>query len=217
MANVIVTGPGKCGGSLLMQILTELDIDTGFPKGLTFKNNDAGGNYEKKLRGSGTKFPLPYVIKEPQMCADIDLRIKKLKLSVDHIYILLRRPGPEAVALEFMRRGSSNPETFEEGLRCKDLERTTRGIARRELQVVNLVAELQIPHTLVSYPRFASDINYAFMKFWFLWEKFDIKKKDLLHVMDKVVDQKLVTQAYTSQPEWNRAKMREALHTRGNL
>jgi hypothetical protein len=217
MSNVIITGPGKCGGSLLMQLLTELGIDTGFPKGLTFENNDAGGNYEWQTRGNRAKIPFPYVIKEPQMCADIDLRIKKLGLSVDHIYILLRRPGPEAVALEFLRRGSSNPDTFEEGLRCSDLEKVTRGIARREVQVANLVAELQIPHTLVSYPRFASDFDYAFMKFWFLWDRFGISKGDLFRVMTQVVDQGLVKHAYDSQPEWNRAKMREAAHTRGQL
>lgn len=217
MANVIITGPGKCGGSLLMQILTELGIDTGFPKGLTFKNNDAGGNYEKKLRGSSVKLPLPYVIKEPQMCADIDLRIKKMKLDVDHIYVLLRRPGPEAVALEFMRRETKHKDTFEEGLDPRDLEKVTRAIAQRELQVVNLVAEIQSPHTLVSYPRFASDLNYAFSKFWFLWDRFGITKARLKEVMDQAVDTKLVQQAYDAQPEWNRAKMREAWNFRRKL
>jgi hypothetical protein len=200
-----------------MQLLTELDIDTGFPKGLTFKDNDAGGNYEKKLRGKSMQFPLPYVIKEPQMCADIDLRIKKLALDVDHIYILLRRPGPESVALEFMRREAEDKETFEESMSGRDLERVTRAIARRETQIVNLVAELQIPHTLVSYPRFASDLNYAFMKFWFLWDRFGITKDRLKEVMDQVVDTKLVQQAYASHPEWNRATMREHWYWRKNL
>jgi hypothetical protein len=200
-----------------MQMLTELGIDTGFPKGLTFKNNDAGGNYEKRLRGKGVSTPLPYVIKEPQMCADIDLRIKKLSLSVDHIYVLLRRPGPESVALEFMRREARDKENFEEGLDGRDLAAVTRAITQREIQIVNHVAELQIPHTLVSYPRFASDLNYTFMKFWFLWEKFGILKADIKEVMDKVVDDKQVQHAYNIQPEWNRAKMREAWNWRKNL
>ena len=209
MGNVIITGPGKSGGSLLMQLCTELGIDTGFSKGLKFKNNDAGGNYEKSLRGSSIVKPIPYLIKEPQMCADIDLRIKRLRLDVHHIYILLRRPGPEACALEFMRRGSGNPHRFEETLRSEDLKRVEKGMALRECQIVNLVAEMDYPHTLVSYPRFADDLDYTFLKVKFMWDKHGITKDQLEAVMDKVVDKKLVKRAYDSHPEWTRAKMRE--------
>ncbi len=214
MGTVIVTGPGKSGGSLLMQISTELGIDTGFSKGLAFKGNDAGGSYEKSLRGSSIVKPIPYLIKEPQMCADIDLRIKRLNLDVEHIYILLRRPGPEACALEFMRRGTGHPESFEETLRGTDLKRVEKGMALRECQIVNLVAEMDHPHTLVSYPRFADDLDYAFLKFKFMWDKHGITKDKLKAVMDTVVDKKLVKRAYDSHPEWNRAKMREVWNFR---
>lgn len=216
MGNVIVAGPGKSGGSLLMQLFTELGIDTGFPKGLSFENNDAGGSYEKRLRGSGIKFPLPYVVKEPQMCSDIDLRIQRLNLDVDHIYIMLRRPGPEACALEFMRRGAPDKAKFEEQINGDDLKRVTAGMQLRECQIVNLVAEMDLPHTLVSYPRYADDLDYAFLKFKFMWDKHGITKARLKEVMDKIVDKKLVKHAYDVQPEWNRARMREAWKFRRN-
>ena len=32
-SHVLICGPGKCGGSLLMRIFTELGMDTGFVKG----------------------------------------------------------------------------------------------------------------------------------------------------------------------------------------
>ena len=216
MGTVIVTGPGKSGGSLLMQIFTEVGIDTVFDMGNMFKTNYCGGSYEKRLRGSGTKPPFPYVIKEPQMCVDIDLRIQRLKLDVDHIYILLRRPGPEACALEFMRRGAPDKGKFEEQINGVDLERVTKAMQLRECQVMNLVAEMDLPHTLVSYPRFADDLDYAFLKFKFMWDKHGITKARLKEVMGKIVDKKLVKHAYDSQPEWNRAKMREAWKFRRN-
>jgi hypothetical protein len=225
MSNVIVTGPGKCGGSLLMKILTELDIDTGFPKGRKFEktNGDCGGHYEKKVRGSGVKRPLPYVIKEPQMCADIDLRIEALKLDVDMVYILLRRPGPQAAALEFMKsrtRGGSlsrhDPykKWFERSLNGRDLEKMTEAIATRELQIVNLVAELDVPHTLVSYPRFASDLDYAYSKFGFILKKHGISKDKFKEVCDECINSDIVDAAYNDMPEWYRAAMREAWNFR---
>jgi REP element-mobilizing transposase RayT len=211
-----------------MQIFTELGIDTGFPKGRTFKktNGDCGGCYEKKVRGSGVKRPLPYVIKEPQMCADIDLRIEALKLDVDHVYILLRRPGPQAAALEFMKsrkRGGSlsrhDPYKlwFERSLNGRDLESMTDAIATRELQVVNLVAELDVPHTLVSYPRFASDLDYAYSKFRFILEKHDISKKRFKKVCNVCINKDIVDAAYADMPEWYRASMREAWNFRPRI
>lgn len=219
MGNVIVTGPGKCGGSLIMWIFTELGIDTGFPKGRTYNktSGDCGGLYEKKFRGSGIKLPLPYIIKEPQMCADIDLRIEALELEIDHVYILFRRPGPQAVALEFMKSRTNRVDLHDpdwyllhKNLNPRDLEKVTDAIAIRELQIVNLVAELDVPHTLVSYPRFASDLDYSYSKFRFILEKHDISKTTFEEVCNRCIKSEFVEAAYREMPEWYRATMREA-------
>ena len=219
MSNVIVTGPGKCGGSLIMWIFTELGIDTGFPKGRTYRktNGDCGGLYEKKFRGTGVKKPLPYVIKEPQMCADIDLRIRALSIDVDHVYIMLRRPGPQAVALEFMKSRANkvdvnDPDWYllHESLTTRDFDKVTAAIGTRELQVVNLVAELDVPHTLVSYPRFGRDLDYAYSKFRFILEKHNISKEKFKEVWERCVSPDIIDAAYAEMPEWYRATMREA-------
>lgn len=212
---VIITGPGKCGGSLLMSVLTNLGMDTGFPKSKV--QGDVGGNYEWPLRGSRMKTPFPHIVKEPQMCTDIDLRIKKLNLEVDHIYILLRRPGPIAPALEFMRRESGNKDVFEEGLNGDDLDRVERGIAKRIEQVVHLIAELDFPHTLLSYPRFAADYEYAYSKLSHLMNQYNIPYDKFCEVMGANVDRKLVREAYASMPEWVRAYMRETYTFRKRL
>ena len=219
MSNVIVTGPGKCGGSLIMWIFTELGINTGFPKGKTFDETegDCGGHYEWRCRGNKMRKPFPYVIKEPQMCADIDLRIQTLGLDVDHVYIMLRRPGPQAVALEFMRSRThridvNDPNCYllDISLNPRDLEKVTNAIATRELQVVNLVAELDIPHTLVSYPRFGRDIDYSYSKFRFILEKHGISKNKFEEVCNRCINSDIIDAAYNDMPEWYRASMREA-------
>lgn len=219
MSNVIVTGPGKCGGSLIMRIFTELGIDTGFDKGRTFDEaeGDCGGHYEWKCRGTRMEKPFPYVIKEPQMCSDIDLRIDALGLEVDHVYILLRRPGPKAAALEFMKSRTNrinihDPDYYmsQKSLNGRDLDKVTEAIATRELQLVNLVAELDVPHTLVSYPRFASDLEYSYSKFRFILEKYGISKESFKEACDECINTDIVEAAYNEMPEWYRATMREA-------
>ena len=207
-SHILIAGPGKSGGSLLMYIFTELGINTGFPKGKFA--DDCGGHYEKNLRGSHTiKRPFPYVLKEPAMCADIDLRIEALQLNVDHIYIMLRRPGPMAAALEFMRRGSKDRENFERTMDHEGLDKLTDGFTTRIIQLVHLVAELDIPHTLVSYPRYASDHRYAYNKLRFIMEKHGISLEQYTKVAEKCIDKAQVKHAYDVMPEWCRARMRE--------
>lgn len=219
-----------------MCILTELGLETGFPKGA---RGDVGGRYEWALRGQRMKKPIPEIIKEPQMCADIDLRIEKLKLKVDHVFIMLRRPGPLANALEFTRpRGtvSQEEEDFRDELICQskgihldtleaiekfksqkdrgitadDLEKIEGCLTRRVIQVVHLVAEMDIPHTLVSYPRYAAEPEYAYKKFEPLLKKHDIDYDTFLDVHKRCVDKAQVDYAYNNMPEWCRAMMREA-------
>jgi hypothetical protein len=219
MSNVIVTGPGKCGASLLMRIFTELGMDTGGEKGREFEHNNCTGNYEWPLRGKKLKRPIPYIIKEPQMCCDIDLRIEVLKLDVDYVYVMLRRPGPEAAALEFMRHNSTRLDAsdFERSINGTILERVTESMKLRELQVIHHLAELDIPHTLVSYPRYAADFEFAYSKFGFLMKKYSVSLEKFVEVCERVVDPKQVQAAYDSQPEWNRAKMREVWNFRDLL
>lgn len=213
-----------------MRIFTELGIDTGFPKGLKFDKHggDCGGYYEKRLRGRGVKKPLPYVIKEPQMCADIDLRIEALDLTVDHVYIMLRRPGPQAAALEFMksrtrppkaaaRRGDPDNWIMAHALNGRDLDAVTEAMATRELQLIHLVSELDVPHTLVSYPRFASDYKYSYSKFRFILEKHNISEAKFKKVCDQCINTDLVDVAYNEMPEWYRATMREAWNFRPRI
>jgi hypothetical protein len=198
-----------------MYILTELGIDTGFPKGLDHSpygilGNDCGGRYEMNLRGSTIiKRPFPYVLKEPQMCSDIDLRIERLALDVDHIYIMLRRPGPIANALEFMRRGAREPKNFERSMSGADLDMLTEAFMTRISQLTHLVAEMDIPHTLVSYPKYASDHEYAYSKFSFLMGKYNISFNQYKEVAERCVDKKQIQHAYDVMPEWCRARMRE--------
>jgi hypothetical protein len=158
------------------------------------------------------------------MCADIDLRIDALDLEVDHVYMLLRRPGPQAAALEFMKSRTHrvslhDPDQYliHKRLNPRDLEKVTEAIATRELQLVNIVAELDVPHTLVSYPRFARDLDYSYSKFRFILEKHNISKDTFREVCHRCINSDLVDAAYNEMPEWYRASMREAWNFRPKI
>jgi hypothetical protein len=210
-SHVLIAGPGKSGGSLLMQMFTEMGMDTGYSKDYKQVKTNVGGHYEWKIRGKDMKRPFPYLLKEPQMCTDIDIRIDRLKLRVDHVYVLLRRPGPVANALEFLRRGvpDAKKEQFETHVRTEAVDKIERGMNLRIQNLVHLLAEMDLPVTLVSYPKWAHDGAYGYKKFDFLVKKYDISQKTWNRTIAKCVDPKLVEKAYADFPDWQRSYMRE--------
>lgn len=204
--HVLLVGPGRVGGTLLMQIFTELGLPTGFDKGIKIDFHK-GERYEWPCRGTRERTPFPYIIKEPKMCTDIDLRVDKKKWDVDHVYILLRQPGPIACALDFMAR--DKPKGWEHRLEVRDLDRAERGFMRRIMQVTHLVAHMDVPHTLVSYPRWAEDPIYFSSKFKFLLDKFSVSRKQVEQQLKVCVDQKEIERVKSDMPPWLRKYMRE--------
>lgn len=197
-----------------MQLFTELGMPTGFDKGGYIKGVDVGGNYEWPVRGARMNKPkyqpTPYIFKEPKMCTDIDIRAKKMGWTYDHVYILLRRPGPVANALEFMRRGTTvSKEEFDYRVRTYSIDRIERGFTNRIQNLIHILAELEVPVTMVSYPKWAAEWKHGYRKFRWLLDKCGISKEAWRQVCSDTINKNLIDQAYADFPEWHRSYMRE--------
>src|SRR5258706_14981308 len=70
--HIIISGTGRAGTTFLIQLLTELGLDTGFPKGLTLDLNSRAG-MELDIRDPHA----PYVIKSPWLCDYLDDVLKE--------------------------------------------------------------------------------------------------------------------------------------------
>ena len=84
--HTIISGTGRAGTTFLIQLLTELGLDTGF-KDITsnvFKNCNAG--MEQDIRGKYA----PYIVKSPWLCDHIEEILESEKCVIDIAYITIR-------------------------------------------------------------------------------------------------------------------------------
>jgi hypothetical protein len=191
-----------------MKVFTELGMDTGFKKGQPLHHTE-GQRYEWPVRGTRTQHPIPYIIKEPKMCTDLDLRIKANGWQIDHIYILTRSPGPAAPAKAFIEKGHPRGSA---PIDERKMLKVTRWFTRRYIQLIHAAAELSCPVTLVSYPKFAEDPDYAYDKFKYLIKTHaGAYRGEFIEKLREFADPEEIVYARESAPERDMTYMRECV------
>src|SRR5215831_18269185 len=84
--HVVISGTGRAGTTFLVQLLTDLGLDTGFdsPTSGIYPNCNAG--MERDLREPNA----PYIVKSPWMCDYLDEVIRNRQVVIDHAVIPMR-------------------------------------------------------------------------------------------------------------------------------
>ncbi len=160
-SKIIVTGPGKCGTSYFMKLLSELEFDTGFDA----KDSSVIAGYEGEKRYHGfewtirgkhaEKKDMPYIIKDPYLCLDLPERAKKWDWDIEHVYVLLR--DYKDIANHHWRFSGSKQEDLNEE---KFMEEYETKAAVFVGSIVQTVVREKIPHTFLRFPRMVTDPLY---------------------------------------------------------
>lgn len=155
----IVTGPGRCGTTYFMKLLTELDFDTGFSK--THPSVKPEGwvgpwqRFEFGIRGrhAHKARKQPSIIKNPHLCRDLIKRAARWGWDIDHVYVLIRDYDNIADHL-WDRRHKGEP--FD-----KEIWQVYRDVAARDVGdlMYQLISE-DIPYTFLTFPRIVTDPHY---------------------------------------------------------
>lgn len=136
--HVIVTGTGANGTTFLMDIFTEMGLDTHFPPGhQSFEYHDPSVN------------PLPKIIKRPQFCEDLDCWLNR-GLIVDHAIILMRSLRDAAKSREAVYRmlgPDADGSLF--GTICP--EEQEKALARLLGQLMSTLANRRVRHSFLDY------------------------------------------------------------------
>src|SRR5436309_11606939 len=84
--HLIISGTGRTGTTFLVQLLTELGLDTGFADSRSeiFSNCNAG--MELDIRRPDA----PYIIKTPRLCNYLDEVLQSGQVIIDHAIIPMR-------------------------------------------------------------------------------------------------------------------------------
>ena len=84
--HVVISGTGRIGTTFLIQLLTNLGLETGFtPQNMTVSENSRAG-LEYDIRNENA----PYIVKNPWFCDYAEEVLKQDDIFIEHVFIPMR-------------------------------------------------------------------------------------------------------------------------------
>jgi hypothetical protein len=111
------------------------------------------------------RLPIPYLVKNNYLCKDLNSATDKWDWEIDHVYVLLRSMKGIVDSRWRFHRKPTDP--FEPGFETGWTARTRKDVTSLFTQI----AERDLPHTILWYPRLAQDPYYLYRKLDFLMEQ----------------------------------------------
>ncbi len=190
-SKIIVTGPGKCGTSYFMKLLSELGFDTGFdPTDPSTSHGYTGDKtykgFEWTIRGKhANKEGQPRIIKDPHLCLDLMERAEKWDWDIEHVYILLRDYKDVANHHWHFRKDPNNTLVEAEVKGSYELK-----AAKFVGNIVSTVVTESIPHTFLTFPQIVTEPLYLWAHCPLITD--NISYDTFRDAFDKVADVKKV-------------------------
>lgn len=157
---VIITGTGRTGTTLLVQLLTELGLDTGYTS-----RNWREHYYEycsAGLEGDLEDLSGPYIVKNPSFCETLPATLARERIVIDLALIPVRRL--DDATLSRVRVGGGFGRTPGGMVGTDDPARQKGVLAENFHQLIETLVAHDIPHVFLHFPRFANDAAYAYEK-----------------------------------------------------
>lgn len=167
--HVIISGTGRAGTTLLVQLLTHLGMNTGLdPRTMRQRvraSCNAGLEFDVRRPGA------PYVCKAPRMCLYVDEVVRDPNLVIDHALIPIRSSLFAAAESRrvVQRRAEAEPgdvpDIVHGGLTwTADPDDQENALLRGLYDFLSTLAGTHTPVTLLRYPQFAKDPEYLYEK-----------------------------------------------------
>lgn len=162
--HIIISGTGRAGTTFLIQLLTVLGLDTGFSDitSEVMKNSNAG--MEKDIRAADA----PYIIKSPWLC---DYLGEVKDVIIDHAIVPIRDLYSAAESRRDVAKRTDRAlyANVPGGLwHTEKPEEQEKVLAVQLHKLLSVIAERDIPLTLLSFPRLVEDAAYLYEKLRFL-------------------------------------------------
>jgi hypothetical protein len=156
--HLIITGTGRAGTTLLVQILSHLGFDTGYAPADSLRRVDPVSHAGLEPRMDAMA-DWPYVVKKPLLSVQLGRMLAAGRLRVRGVIVPVRtlsdaaesrrrvtEAGRERGALWLLREGQTQEHALLEASHA----------------LLCTLAEHGLPHVLLGFPRFARDADYAF-------------------------------------------------------
>lgn len=166
---VIITGTGRTGTTFLVQLLTELGLDTG----ITERNRDR--KYYRNCN-AGLEHDLldpkaPYIVKNPALCTTLPAILATGRYVIDHAYIPVR--GLSEAAASRVDVGGADGSVPGGLWGTSDPAAQKAVLAEMFHELVHTLVAHDIPFTFIGFPRMVKDPDYLRVKLRFLVDGMD--------------------------------------------
>lgn len=172
----MITGTGRCGTTFLVELLTNLGLDTGYtPEDLVSrKYKEARAGLEYNVRKPGC----PYVVKSPSFCDYAAEVIDNKSIEIEHVFVPIRDLSAAAESRRFVENENLEkltktqrfahwfkPKKFKGGM--WHTRSTESGVQENILsgqlyKLMLTMSDTHIPITLMRYPRTVKDPAYLY-------------------------------------------------------
>jgi hypothetical protein len=174
--HVVITGTGRAGTTFLVQLLTRLGMGTGFTlEELEWRPDPkVRGGMERDIR----REDCPYIAKDPLFCVYASEVLSRPDIVVDHVFIPMRDLQAAAESRRYV-----HDRAFAEMSPQRRLIRTLRrkavagglvgtrkaqgqetALLERIYSLCLALSDVDVPVTLLRYPRLVTDHEYLFKK-----------------------------------------------------
>lgn len=196
--HVIVSGTGRAGTTFLIEILSEIGIDTGRDRLGYYDDTRAGLEYDI------TREDAPYVVKDPRLSINLEQILEQEDIAIDHALLPVRE-------LHHAAKSRIKAETSFKMSWFKRIRRRLKkkpavagglwGVRRPSQQETELakilstfvvtLAKHDIPVTMIFFPRMVEDEDYLFRKLQVPFPTID--RTEFGHAFRRIADLKKVT------------------------
>lgn len=193
---IVITGTGRAGTTLLVQVLDELGLDTGMSEGkLTPYGHSVRAGFECRVDDPDA----PTVVKDMTLGFRMRAVLEGGGVQIDHVIIPTRRL--DIAAASRIRAASYGRLPFKRGALTGTLHATGQKkiLAKMRAEIAGALTEFDVPFTELQFPRFATDATYLHTTLGFLAPSASVE--DFQRALDSVVRPELIHESPLSRRE----------------
>lgn len=176
--HVVITGTGRAGTTVLIELLTRLGLDTGFSVDdlASHKDKQARAGLEYDIRSEDC----PFIVKSPWFCDHADEVLSRGDIVIKHVFIPVRDLNAAAESRRHVVKTHVSNMRIAQKLRYMVRPRLVAGglwgthssksgrqeevLLKKMYGLIHAVSDASLPVTFMRYPRIVKDCPYLFGK-----------------------------------------------------
>lgn len=160
---VVIAGTGRAGTTLLVQVLTDLGLDTGFDSAAPIDDTVNAG-LERSVEGPNA----PWIVKSPDLSRTLGSILDAGRARVDHVIIPIRDLDVAAASRIRNTKYGRDLHTWGGLLGTNRATRQRDALTGMLYELLYTVARHDLDHTFLLFPRFTTDWEYTHARLRFL-------------------------------------------------